>query len=50
MHRGEEVTICYVDPAMRLSQRRRALRECYQFECACARCREEGAGRAGGIM
>ena len=34
---------------------RRALRECYQFECNCARCKEEasgssGYGGTGGIM
>jgi hypothetical protein len=39
---GTEVTVCYVDAAAPLDERRAALRE-YGFACACGRCRAEAA-------
>lgn len=39
---GEEITLCYVDVAAPLAERRAALRE-YGFTCECKRCREEAA-------
>jgi hypothetical protein len=38
---GDELTICYVDAARPGSERRAVLREHYNFECQCPRCRRE---------
>ena len=36
--RGEELTISYVDVRLPFQERRRILRDHYQFECRCPRC------------
>lgn len=38
---GDELTICYVDAERPGAERRAVLREHYNFECSCARCRRE---------
>ena len=41
---GQEVTVAYTDPVSPGPDRREALAAGWGFGCACARCREEGAG------
>ncbi|KAH6631325.1 hypothetical protein F5144DRAFT_592358 [Chaetomium tenue] len=38
---GEEITICYVDPALTLTARKAFLQHEYFFDCSCNRCKAE---------
>ena len=39
--KGEELTISYIDAAAHVLVRRATLRDHYQFDCSCARCKRE---------